>query len=227
MRTTGSPELLSVVIAVRDGERFLGEAIESILAQGYEPLELVVVDDGSKDRSAEVARSCAPDARVVSQPPLGIGAAVNHGVELTRGALLAFVDADDLWALDKLALQTPVLAERRELDAVFGHVEHFAGDDRKTVTVASQPGYARGTMVIRRAAYDRVGPFSTEFRLAEFIDWWGRAVDLGLASLMLPDVCLLRRVHDTNLGVRMRNDRGDYVRVLKSALDRRRAASGE
>ena len=75
-----------MVVAVRDGGRFLAEAIESVLAQGYAPIEVVVVDDGSTDASAEVARAYAPRARVVSQPPLGISAAFNHGISLSRRA---------------------------------------------------------------------------------------------------------------------------------------------
>ena len=216
------PELVSVVVAVRDGERFLAEAIASVLAQGYEPLEVVVVDDGSTDGSPEVASSFGPPVRVVSQPPAGVAAALNNGVGLARGSLLAFVDADDLWPAGKLAQQTAALGERPELDAVFGHAEHFVGDDPTTISIASQPAYTRGTMLIRRVAYGRVGPFSPEWRLGEFIDWYGRAVDGGLLSVMLPEVALLRRIHADNMGVRRRGEQIEYARVLKAMLDRRR-----
>ncbi len=76
----------------------------------------------------------------------------------------------------------------------------------------------------RRAAYDRVGPFSTELWLGDFLDWWARAIDCGLESFMLPDVTLLRRVHGDNVGVRRRDERSEYARVLKTILDRRRGA---
>jgi glycosyltransferase involved in cell wall biosynthesis len=225
MKTTGEHELVSVVIAVRDCERYLGQAIESVLAQDYEPLELVVVDDGSVDGSAEVARSYEPSLRVVSQPPGGVGSALNRGVSLARGGLLAFLDSDDLWVAGKLALQTAVLREHPEIEVVFGHAEHFAWDDRGTITIAALPAYAKGSMLVRRAAFERVGPFSTELRVADFVDWWARALDLGLASLMLPEVAVLRRVHGDNMGIRLRHERVEYARVLKDVLDRRRAAN--
>ena len=146
---------------------------------------------------------------------------LNHGVELARGDLLAFLDADDLWTQDKLRLQTDALSARPELDAVFGHAVIFGE------TVAEAPpvaGYGRSAMLVRRAAFDRVGAFGDWPRLGEFIDWYARAVDLGLQTLMLADVVMLRRVHDDNMGVRLRDERTDYTRVLKGILDRRRAA---
>ncbi len=221
---TAAPELVTVVVAVRDGGGFLAEALASVLAQRYEPLEVVVVDDGSTDGSGELAASFGPPVRIVSLPPAGIAAALNSGVALARGSLLAFIDADDLWLPGKLARQTAALRERPELDAVFGHAEHFRGDDPTAISIPSQPAYAKGTMLIRRIAYDRVGPISSEWRLGEFIDWYGRAVDGGLSSAMLPEVVLLRRVHADNMGVRRRGEQGEYARVLKALLDRRRAA---
>jgi glycosyltransferase involved in cell wall biosynthesis len=205
---------------VRDGERHLAEAVESVLAQSPAPLEVVVVDDGSTDGSATVARSFGGIVSCVSQPPLGVAAAVNRGVDVVRGGLVAFLDADDLWQPEKLALQLVALRERPALEAVFGHVVNF-GESR--APGMPLPGYVRGTMLIRRAAFDRVGPFAG-WRLGEFVEWYARAVDAGLETLLLPEVVLLRRVHDTNTGVRLRDERDEYARMLKSVLDRRRAS---
>jgi glycosyltransferase involved in cell wall biosynthesis len=216
-------ELVSVVIPVRDGGRFLAAAIESVLAQDYEPLEVIVVDDGSTDDSFDTATKFGSPVRLVSQAAQGVAAALNHGVQQSSGGLLAFVDADDLWTPGKLNRQAALLAEQPGLDAVFGHAEHFRGDDPTVITIRAQPAYSKGTMLIRRAAYDRAGAFSSEWRLGEFVDWYARAVDAGVSSVMLPDVLLLRRVHDNNMGVLHRADHGDYARVLKAVLDRRRA----
>ncbi len=108
------------------------------------------------------------------------------------------------------------------MDAVFGHAVHFVGGDAGVPSRPAEPAYSRCTMLIRRPAFDRVGPFSSEWRLGEFVDWYARAVDGGLRSLMLPEVALLRRVHGDNLGVRLRAERTEYARVLKAVLDRRR-----
>jgi glycosyltransferase involved in cell wall biosynthesis len=180
---------------------------------------VLVVDDGSTDGTADVARAFGAPVRCVEQQALGVAAALNRGIELAHGELLAFLDADDLWVDDKLRLQTEVLRSRRELDAVFGHLANFDGSGTPGAPV---PGYSKGTMLIRRAAFDRVGGFA-DWRLGEFVDWYARAVDAGLATLMLPDVLLLRRVHDSNTGVRLRDERSEYARMLKGVLDRRRA----
>jgi glycosyltransferase involved in cell wall biosynthesis len=207
------------VIPVRDGGRYLGEAIASVLAQSAAPLEVIVVDDGSIDGSAEVARSFGRPVRCLVQPPLGIAAAVNRGVHAASGQLLAWLDADDLWTCDKLALQLAALRARPGRDAVFGHLANFDEAGRPGPAI---PGYSRGTMLISREAFDRVGPF-TDWQLGEFVEWYARAVDAGLETAMLPDVVLRRRVHAANLGVRLRDDRDEYARVLKAVLDRRRA----
>jgi glycosyltransferase involved in cell wall biosynthesis len=212
-------ERVSVVIPARDGERHLREAVESVLSQSRPPDEVVVVDDGSSDGTAAVARSFGEPVRCLSQPALGIGAAVNRGLEETSGGLLAFNDADDLWTREKLALQLAALNERPELEAVFGHVVEFgsARPDGRPM-----PGYSRTTMLIRREAFDRVGPFAV-WRLGEFIDWYARGVDAGLVVALLPDVLLRRRIHQSNTGVLRHGEREEYARMLKSVLDRRRA----
>ena len=209
---------VSVVIPVRNGEQFLTEAIESVLGQSRPPLEVIVVDDGSSDSTSEVAQAFGSSVRYVPQPPLGVAAALNCGVDLVRGQLLAFLDADDVWRDDKLELQLAAFRDHPEIDAVFGHLANVgeSGEIRETFA-----GWSRGTMLIRMAAFDRVGPFK-QWRLGEFIEWYARAVDLGLALLMLPEVVLMRRVHDTNVGVQRRDERSEYARVLKAVLDRRR-----
>src|SRR5437763_5703586 len=100
---------VSVVIPVRNGERFLADAIGSALGQSRPPLEVIVVDDGSSDSTAEVAQAFGSAVHCVSQPPLGVATALNCGVNLARGDLLAFLDADDVWMHEKLELQVAAL----------------------------------------------------------------------------------------------------------------------
>lgn len=216
-------ELVSVVIPAYNAERHLAQAVASVLAQGHRPLEVLVVDDGSSDGTAALARSFGPPVACAVQPHAGAGAARNRGVELARGTLLAFLDADDLWMAGKLERQCRALAAAPELEAVFGLVRRFregggavAGDATWT------PGHLFGTMLIRRAAFDRVGPCATTIALGEFIDWYLRGQEVGLRVRMLPEPALLRRIHGANLGILQRDRRSDYARVLKAALDRRR-----
>jgi hypothetical protein len=81
-------------------------------------------------------------------------------------------------------------------------------------------------MLARREAFQRTGPFATDLKVGEFIDWYARAKDLAIESVLVPEVVLRRRLHDTNTGIRERDNLVDYTRVLRAALARRRA-SGE
>ncbi|HXJ83057.1 MAG TPA: glycosyltransferase family A protein [Candidatus Methylomirabilis sp.] len=222
----------SVIIPVYNGERYLEAAIASVLAQTVPAGEILVVDDGSTDRSAEVARSFGPRVRCAVEPHRGLPGTLNRGVDLAGGSYLAFLDADDLWTADKLERQTEALAANPRLDAVFAHVEQFLSpelDSRASALPALRetgPGYLAGTMLIRTEAFRRVGPFDLRWQIGNFGEWYLRARDAGIEHLMLPQVLLHRRLHRDNMGIRERASRGDYARILKDVLDRRRQARG-
>jgi len=121
--------LISVIIPVYNCERYLAEEVESVLAQTWGRIETVFVDDSSTDGSADVAKRFSPLVRYDLQPHVGPGAARNRGVKLAQGDYLAFLDADDLWAGNKLELQMAAFNSDTLPDAVFGHVEQFISPD--------------------------------------------------------------------------------------------------
>ncbi len=221
--------LVSVIIPAYNSERYLAEAIESVLSQAYPALEVIVVDDGSTDGSARVAREHEA-VRCVHQPHRGVCAALNNGIENARGGLLAFLDADDLWTEGKLERQVAALVADPDLEAVFGHVEQFASPELAETTdiripshIERMAGYHKGTMLIRRKALLRVGLFDFRWEAVDFVDWYARAVEQGLRSRLLPEVDMRRRIHNDNCGVRLRDTaRASYARILKASLDRRR-----
>jgi glycosyltransferase involved in cell wall biosynthesis len=214
-----SPDDVSVVVPVRDGAAFLDEALRSIAAQTRPAREVIVVDDGSSDASAEIAARLG--ARVERQVASGQSAARNRGVELSSCDLVAFLDADDLWPPDKLERQVATLGAHPEVELLFGHVRQFEAGELGP----PQPGFLFGSLLARRAALDRVGTFSTGWRVGELMEWLLRAREAGVRELMSSDVVLHRRLHDANLS-RGRESRIDHVRILKQALDRRRGRGG-
>jgi glycosyltransferase involved in cell wall biosynthesis len=113
--------LVSVVIAVYDGERHLGEAIDSVLGQTWVHLELIVVNDGSTDRTGEVVAARQHDERLrrVDQENQGVARARNAGIAQARGDLVAFLDADDVWLPDKLERQVEVFRRHPDVGLVF------------------------------------------------------------------------------------------------------------
>lgn len=224
---------VAVIIPVRDGERYLAEALYSVLAQTNAPGDVVVVDDGSTDRTVAAAERYAPRVRCISQPAAGIGAARNRGVAEARGEYLAFLDGDDVWPVDRLERQLAAFAAEPRPDLVFGHIEQFVSPELDAATSAElvcpdrpQPAFLANTMLMPRAVWDRVGPFSTTAVRSEFLDWLLRAREKGLRETMVNDVVLRRRLHAANHGRVQHEAAREYVVTLKRGLDRRRAAGG-
>ena len=223
--------LVSCVIPVHDGERYLAETLDSVLAQSHAPLEVIVVDDGSTDRTVGVARAHSVRAKVVSQPQAGHAAARNRGVRETTGAFIAFVDADDLWHPAKLAMQFSTFNDRPELGIVFTHLENFLSPDVATeaavpIDPGPVPGYTSVTMLARRDVFAKVGPLDESLAHGNDRAWFCRAAEAGIAMAMLPDVLVRRRLHGANRSARhAARSRAEYLRILKRSLDRRRAVS--
>ncbi|HET7738849.1 MAG TPA: glycosyltransferase family A protein [Tepidiformaceae bacterium] len=214
---------ISVVIPAYNREQYLAAAISSTRAQTVTPSEIIVVDDGSTDGTAEVGRQLG--VTLIQQANKGCGEARNAGVAAASGEFLAFLDSDDAWTPRKLELQVAALTKDPALDMVFGEVIQFRGDPPAPddQLASREPGIVAGAMLIRRETFLRVGPFDPSLRVGEFIDWHARAKDIGLRELILPEVVLLRRLHDSNLGLEAAAARIDYTRVARAALARRRA----
>ena len=226
---------VSVIVPCFNTERYLGAALASVLGQSRQAAEVVVVDDGSTDASAAVAAGYAPAVRCIAQANAGISAARNRGVAGTSGAILAFLDADDLWPADSLARRLAVLEADARLDGVFGAVEQFVSPEipaseraQYDVPPGAQPARLAGALLVRRRVFNAVGPFDTAVRLGETIDWIARVQDAGYRLAQVDAVVLRRRIHGANSVLRERHRQSDYLRVLRASIERRRqAASGE
>jgi len=225
--------LVSVVIPVYNAERYVGEAIDSVLTQAHADIEVIAVNDGSTDGTETVLRGYEPRIRSMWQENAGVSAALNRGLEVAGGEFLGFCAADDLWTPDKLQRQLDALAANDQLDMVFGNVEQFispdvdSSDSSKWVCPPEpMRGYHTGTMLIRRSAFSRVGGFEEKWKFGEFLDWFARAEELNLRHAMLSEVVYRRRIHGANMTIRERESQRDYLHILKASLDRKRNTSG-
>jgi glycosyltransferase involved in cell wall biosynthesis len=226
---TAETPLISVVIPCFNTERYLGEAIESVRAQKAASLEIIVIDDGSTDCSADIARSFGEPVICKAIPHGGISPARNTGIALAQGKYLAFLDADDIWTAGSLDLRLAVLGDGAE--CVFGSVENFispelsAEEKLRFGSVAPvMIGRLAGTMLIERKAFDRVGNFDVSLKIGEMVDWVARAEDAGIRPSFVPDVVLRRRVHGSNSVLHLKNWQSDYLRAARASLLRRRGA---
>jgi glycosyltransferase involved in cell wall biosynthesis len=225
-------QLITVVIGAFNAERYIGEAIESVLGQTYPNVELIVVDDGSTDGTGRVAASYGGEVNCIRQENGGMAASRNRAIPEARGEYLAFLDADDRFPPDKLRLQLECFEAQRELDVVYGHVTEFLspdlGDEARQLLRAPRHDVPWPTPNLMLARYDsflRVGLFSTQLKVGIGVDWYARSVEAGLRSAVPPIIALERRLHAENNGIRQRAAKPQYLHVLKAALDRRRASA--
>lgn len=224
--------LVSVVIPVFNGEAFLREAVESVLAQKYSPVEIIVVDDGSTDGTETVLTSLPETVRYLHQTNQGPAAARNRGIQQAQGSLIAFADADDLWPEGKLELQLPYLISDPGVEIVMGRIHQVRLS--KTVNGQTQlEGFVKpafsvnlGSAVIRKSVFERVGFFDETMRYSEDVDWFMRAREGGAAIVTIDAVTLLYRQHEHNMTRGKSTSELNVLKALKRSLDRRREHTG-
>lgn len=210
-----------------NAERWLGDALASVFAQTYAPIETIVVDDGSTDGTPDVIAGHGERVVGLRQANAGPATALNRAILASRGEFLAFLDADDLWPPRKLELQMTRLAAAPDLAACYGLVQNFWTDDVKIEAEALRghrildpiPGLVTGTLLARRSTFERLGLFVDQ-RHAYALDWALRLKHARLPHEVLDEVLLLRRYHAANMsrdgGARSREQ---VLDLLKRNLD--------
>lgn len=192
---------VSVIVPTLNGARFIAETIASIVAQTAAPGEIIVVDDGSIDETTSVARSASPCVKVIQTQGLGPAGARNAGIGIASGRFLAFLDHDDLWVPEKLAVQTALLDSDPEIDICLGMIRSFQDGppaaERKWLG-DPVPGYLTITMLARRTAFERIGLLDQLRPFSDSAEWLLRAEDAGLRTKMLDRELTYHRVHDRN-----------------------------
>jgi glycosyltransferase involved in cell wall biosynthesis len=238
-RPTGQPAngpTVSVIIPTYNRAALVGEAIESVLAQTYQDLEVIVVDDGSTDRTREVVgRYVAAShgrVRLLSQTNQGISAARNAACRLARGRYFAFLDSDDVWKPEKLAAQVPVLEADPQVGLVASVGELVDASNARVLGIKPKvfPGSTlrdlvlRGsaqpsTYVVRREAMEDVGFFDVEIRRGlEDLDLCFRMAQ-HWTLVCLPQPLIRYRQHDTNLSAEPDGTYRGFIRAYEKLLE--------
>ena len=225
---------VSVIVPAHNAEAFLAEAVRSILEQGHQSLEIIIVDDGSTDGTCAVAANLQVESggsvRCVSQPQAGPAAARNRGLTLAQGGLVGFLDADDLWPPHSLECRLAPLRADPSLAVVLGQTRVLwmpeSGAGPVAMSTDTFPSPNLGCALFRKSVFDEVGGFDPALRFSEDVDWFLRARECGVALVKIAQTTLLYRRHTSNM------TRGKTVtdlrltEVLKQSLDRRRQPGG-
>lgn len=222
---------VSVIVVVKNGERFLGDALRSALTQTLPPAEILVVDGRSTDGTARIVRSF-PGVRHLIQPDDGLANARNLGIGAARHDLIAFLDHDDLWEPPKLATQVQRLLGSPPVEYTLTWMRFFL--ERGTRPPAR---FADGLLEVRReaatpsalvahrSAFDRVGAFDSTLTIGCDADWFTRARDLGVSFAVIPEVLLRKRLHATNLSTDYSRNRREIFEVARRSIARQRRAT--
>jgi glycosyltransferase involved in cell wall biosynthesis len=220
---------VSVIVPVRNGERYLAETLDSIVNQTLSPQEIIVVDDGSQDSSADIARSFGGAVRVIHSMPLGGGAARDIGVAEATSDLIALCDADDVWMPDKLARQVTAVHSPDDAVAVFSGATEFLSPELPSTSLRTrQPmqHIARAQMssalMATRAAFDAVGPFQTEDNDGMWFTWCLRLTDSAVTVMFVDGELVRRRLHDHNQSLNTAPSTATWPAALHAHLRQRR-----
>lgn len=225
---------VTCVVPVHDGERFLAEALNSVLDQDVEGLDVVVVDDGSTDDTPAVLATFRDRIRVIRQDNAGVAAARNRGLDEVDSEFVAFQDADDLWMPGKLRRQLDAFRSDPALELCVGKVQNFwmpelADEEaayRGSRFASEAPGYLLQCALVRRSVFDRIGRFDPSLRVGEDNDWFLRARDAGVKEHLIDEVLVRRRLHGGNLTRSDLASREAILRNMKASLERRRSGGG-
>lgn len=225
---------VSVIMPVRNGERYIADAIHSIQVQGSPVAEILVINDGSEDATLKIVEELAEEdrrIRIHAGPCRGPGPARNVGLRAATGNLIAFLDSDDLWPSGKLRVQLDRLARLPEVHMVSGFVKYF---DRQIENGLEPARDARteelfhvhlGASIYRRSVFDQVGLFDEDFLYSEDVDLMLRIREANIPFTIMNEITLYYRRHDSSMTTHLTHEeKRDFNRALMNSLKRRRAS---
>lgn len=220
--------LVTIVIPTFNSERYLSAALESVLAQTYSPIEVLLIDAGSQDNTAAIAKAYG-SVELRQQAGKGLADARNTGIRTARGELIAFLDSDDCWVPHKLSSQVNYLLAHPEIVFVTARVKLFWHSDCLRIAGFSQAhindtliGRTPSNLVAWKSAFTTVGLFDPTLSIGCDMDWFAQAKDAGIPAAILPEVLLYKRIHEHNLSANQEVNRQEILALVKKSIDRQK-----
>lgn len=217
--------LLSVIIPVFNGERFITDAIQNVLDQKFHPIEIVVIDDGSTDGTRLKVQAFGSQVTYAYQDNQGPAAARNKGIGLARGDFIGFLDSDDLWTEGRLEILFSKFRSSPSLEVVMGHTRVEPLADAGTIPPKLLEPHVVplfGCGIYRRSVFEKVGALDSSLRFSEDQDWFLRLKEQNIHMVIVKEVTLIRRRHADNMTEGAGWGDVNILKVLKMSLDRRR-----
>jgi glycosyltransferase involved in cell wall biosynthesis len=228
MIKTAQNDLISVIIPAYNAEKYLIECLSSLFSQDLSiPFEVIVVNDGSTDGTSDILERYSENIKVINQANSGVCKARNAGFKAAKGKFITSLDADDLYLKNKLFRQWQFLKDNPQYAMVFGKIEQFISPEL-AVGKRHVPEKMRIVPALNfqggmyRASAFAINGYIDEslYSYGEFIDWFSRAKEKNLKHAILDEVLQKRRVHDLNYGKLRAHEQVDFLKVLRSKLNR-------
>ncbi|HEY9704612.1 MAG TPA: glycosyltransferase family A protein [Allocoleopsis sp.] len=217
--------LVSVIIPVYNGAKFLKDAIANVKSQNYHPLEIIIVDDGSTDETAIIAQSFGEQIIYIYQENKKAASARNKGLKIAKGELMAFLDVDDLWSENKLNQQVKYLETNTDIEVVTGLLQRVVIDenkqileefDEKSLTVSCS------TALYRKYVFEKVGYFDEVLKQNEDTDLFMRLRENNIKIGIIEEILLYYRRHKTNTTLNQDENMRFMLKSLQKSIQRRR-----
>ncbi len=225
--------LVSVIIAAYNVEKYVAEAVDSVLNQTYKNIEIIVVDDGSTDSTREALEPYIKQNKIkyIYQENKRLAAARNTGLRISKGEYIAILDSDDLFLPEKIEKQVDFLENHPECDVCYCDIYHFYEEDPEKMLKLNYTYYSGAevfknllrknfinplTVVMRRSAFDRFGEFDEMQKRTEDWEFWARIAWQGANFQFLPEILAKYRMRRTSLTYDWSSDNQLYVfRIFK------------
>ena len=222
---------VSVIIPAFNAAEFLRETLEYAITQTYQNTEILVIDDGSVDETPTIAKSFGDTVRVISTENQGVAKARNTGIESATGEFLAFLDADDIWAPEKLKSQIDAVDDDHRL--IYTNTTSFGNESMSGMSISANEAFPSGdiraqlilrnfvatsSVLLDRKIALQIGGFNPAIPVCDDWDAWIRALSLTKARYIdQPLVCY--RVHQASLGSNIEKRLAGSFQVIDSGLE--------
>lgn len=221
--------LISVIMVVYNREKYIREALESILADQYSPKEIIVVDDGSSDNTVKIVADF-PDVILLCQENCGVSVARNVGIRASKGAYITFLDSDDIWMPGRIEAGLDFFNRQPEISFIFGQEVMFLEEGVQKPALILQEWIEKprdasnnGSIMAKRLCYEKIGLFNPEYKKDEDTEWNIRALQGMLKMIRIPFVFHRRRIHDSNISLVQGDIRNkSLLKIMHESIKRKK-----
>lgn len=222
---------VSVIIPVYNGELYLAEAIESVLAQEFQPLEIIIIDDGSTDNSATIAQSFQ-EIIYYFQNNQGVSASRNSGIRIASGELITFLDYDDRMLPNSILSRVSYMIEHPKDECLMTMHQSFLESGVKKPNwvkdIELEEGiFGQGYMMFRKDLFESIGWFNLAYKMGEDTELLFRIREEGHSIGKLAHISIKRRIHNNNLSGNRDVYRKSLLNMTKASVNRKKRNSGK